>query len=635
MRQFVDSGELTNALFDALPDALVLVDERGRIADVNARVVDLLGYAGTELLGQPVELLIPDQQRVAHALASEAYWKNPTRRPMAAGRDLIARHKNGSAVSVLIALSPLAARDRRYVVAVLRETPDDLRALRTAEERYRSAIEQAPDAVFVADLEGRYTDVNSAACRMLGYTRHELIGRTIMSLLPADDLARLAASRTQLLKPGEVQVSEWTLIRADGVRLPVEVSAKIHPDGRWQAFARDISDRKRLEAALGERDRLATVGTLAAGVGHEINNPLQHVTMTLELLREELTAVSNELSTDRLTELLELVTDARQGAERIAKIVRGLHTFARGEREESADLNVVSVLELSLSLTRNQLRPHVRLFTELRPTPMVFCDESRLVQVFINLLTNAAQAMADRPVARNALHVCSWTDELGRAVVEVRDTGPGMTADVRARIFEPFFTTKPVGQGSGLGLAIAHSIVASLGGELSCKSQLGVGSTFRVTLPQSPQNDAPSNAKPRQSGSVPRRGRILVVEDDPVVASLIERALKADHYVERAADGLEGLALLSSQPAYDIILCDLTMPHMTGIELYQRVARERPEVAENFVFMTGGATGGAQEFLDSVPNEKLAKPFSIQALLSLAAALLHRRVAERAPARAR
>lgn len=624
MRQFVDSGELTNALFDALPDALVLVDESGRIAGVNARVSDLLGYAPSELLDQPLELLIADAQRDSHVLSRDAYWKDPTRRAMAAGRDLIARHKDGSAVSVLIALSPLEVGEGRYVVAVLREAPDLLSALRMAEERYRSAIEQAPDAVFVADLDGRYTDVNSAACSMLGYTRNELIGKTIMSLLPAEEVARLAETRQQLLKPGEVQVSEWTLLRADGVRLPVEVSAKIHADGRWQAFARDISQRKRLEAALGEHDRLATVGTLAAGVGHEINNPLQHVTLTLELLGNELALVDRELTADRRTDLLGLVNDARQGAERIAKIVRGLHTFARGEREQSAELSLVSVIELSISLTLNELRHHVQLSTDLRPTPKVFCDESRLVQVFINLLTNAAQAMTDQPVERNALHVCSWTDELGHAVAEVRDSGPGMSDEVRARVFEPFFTTKSVGQGSGLGLAIAHSIVTSLGGELTCSSKPGLGSTFRVTLPKSTQTDAPSQASRRHSGRAPRRARILVVEDDPVVASLIERALKADHDVERAADGAEGLARLSDRPAYDVILCDLIMPRMNGIELYQRVLREHPKLVERFVFMTGGATGGAQEFLESVPNEKVAKPFSLQALLSLVTNLLHR-----------
>ena len=742
MRSFVDSVELSGALIDALPDALVLVDGDGRIVAVNARVEELLGYQQSELLAKSLDVLIPEQLRGAHEQRRKAYTQSPARRPMAAGRELSARHKDGSEVSVLVALSPLASAQGRLVVAVLRETPDHLPALRLAEERYRSAIEQAPDAVFVADLQGRYTEVNSAACRMLGYAREQLIGKTIMELIPPEDLARLAATRAQLLKPGEVQVSEWTLLRADGVRLPVEVSAKIHADGRWQAFARDISERKRmvevavrtlreletvldtipdpvavrvgdnfeyvnrallrvlgygearemlrrpvldsvhpddrslavawmervnqtgraqpmevrllakdgssvplelaaslglsyrgrpaallvahdrrewkrLEAALGERDRLATVGTLAAGVGHEINNPLQNITMTLELLREELIAMSAEVPARRVERLLELADDARLGAQRIAKIVRGLDTFARGEREEAAVLDLHTVLDLSISLTGNQLRHHVQLHTDLRATPLVFCDESRLAQVFINLLTNAAQAMADRPAERNVLRVCSWTDERGRAVVEIGDNGPGMTDEVRARVFEPFFTTKPVGEGSGLGLAIAHSIVTSFGGELSCASELGVGSTFLVRLPASTQEDVRPAQRRRQSGSVPRRGRILVVEDDPVVAALVERVLSADHHVERAADGLQGLARLASEPRYDVILCDLMMPNMSGIQLYQRVLSEQPELGERFVFMTGGATGGAQAFLDGVPNRKLAKPFSMLTLREL------------------
>ncbi|MES1187830.1 MAG: PAS domain S-box protein [Myxococcales bacterium] len=734
------------ALINALPDALFVVDAGGRIVAVNATGLELLGYDESELIGQAVEVLIPERLRAYHAQARRQFVEQPSQRSMAQGRELKALHRDGRELSVQIALSPVRRDETLLVLVALRETPDFVRTLREAEERYRSALEQAPDAVFVADLNGRYIEVNSAACRMLGYSREQLLGKTITDLIPPEDLPRLAETRNRLLQPGVAEVTGWTLLRADGAPLPVEVSAMIHPDGRWQAFARDVSERKRAEAALAlalheletvletlpdpvairiddlfayvnpawlrtlgyskpseligtkvldsihpedhaifgtrpaapltegatdvvelrmrakdgsfvpldfpqslalhyhgkparlvvahdrreekrvaaalaTRERLVTVGTLAAGVGHELNNPLQSVSMNLELLRDELQTVAGSLPSTRYRELLQMTDDALRGTERIRKIVMGLHTFSRGERDEQSQLDPRAVLELSISLARNELRHRVRVELDLEPVPSVMADESKLAQVFINLMINAVHAMPDRPAEDNVIRIATYADSEGRAVIEVADNGSGMMPDVRRRIFEPFFTTKAIGKGTGLGLAISYNIVTSLGGQIECESSPGMGTTFRIVLP-------PARAATHRSGlrplvPTPRRGRILVVEDEPVVARLLQRVLSVEHDVDVAADGGDALEGLSQRQDYDAVLCDVMMPRMNGMELFERVLRKYPQLAERFVFMTGGATRpDVDAFLDSVANEKLFKPFSLPSVKAIVSRLL-------------
>jgi PAS domain S-box-containing protein len=743
---FLSSEGLGMALINALPDALFVVDAGGRIVAVNATGLELLGYDESELIGQAVEVLIPERLRASHAQARHQFVEQPSQRSMAQGRELKALHRDGRELSVQIALSPVRRDETPLVLVALRETPDYVRTLREAEERYRSALEQAPDAVFVADLNGRYIEVNSAACRMLGYTREQLLGKTIMDLIPSEDLPRLAQTRSRLLQPGEAEVTAWTLIRADGAPLPVEVSAMIHPDGRWQAFARDVSERKRAEAALAlalheletvletlpdpvairiddlfayvnpawlrilgysnpseligtkvldsihpddhaiastraaaalpeevtsvvelrmrakdgslvpldfppslalhyhgkparlvvahdrreekrvaaalaTRERLVTVGTLAAGVGHELNNPLQSVSMNLELLRDELQTVAGTLPSTRYRELLQMTHDALRGAERIRKIVMGLHTFSRGERDEQSLLDPRAVLELSISLARNELRHRVRVELDLEPVPSVMADESKLAQVFINLMINAVQAMPDRPAEDNVIRIATYEDPEGRAVIEVADNGVGMVPEVRRRVFEPFFTTKAIGKGTGLGLAISYNIVTSLGGQIECESSPAVGTTFRIVLP-------PARAAAHRSGlrplvPTPHRGRILVVEDEPIVARLLQRVLSVEHDVDVATDGGDALEGLSRRQDYDVVLCDVMMPRMNGMELFAQISRKYPQLAERFVFMSGGATRpDVDAFLDSVANEKLFKPFSLPSVKAVVSRLL-------------
>jgi CheY-like chemotaxis protein/two-component sensor histidine kinase len=359
-------------------------------------------------------------------------------------------------------------------------------------------------------------------------------------------------------------------------------------------------------------------------VGHEINNPLAYVTSNLDLIAEEIRAISGGSPAGRMKELEEMVNEARQGADRVRRIVRGLKTFARAEEERRVTIDVNSILELSISMALNEIRHRARLVKDYGEVPPVEADEGRLGQVFINLLVNAAQAIPEGQADRNEIRVTSSTDPAGKAVVEIRDTGQGIRSEVLAHIFDPFYTTKAIGEGTGLGLSISHHLITSLGGRIEVQSEVGTGSLFRVTLPPAKPKQAIKEV-PRESTQPARtrRGQVLIVDDDATVAKVLRRVLGEEHDVVVLTSAREALARLTSREHFDVILCDLMMPEMTGMDLYAELANRAPERIERMVFITGGAfSASARSFLDEVPNQRLEKPFDTQNLRATVRAFL-------------
>jgi CheY-like chemotaxis protein len=289
-------------------------------------------------------------------------------------------------------------------------------------------------------------------------------------------------------------------------------------------------------------------------------------------------------------------------------IVRDLKIFSRSPAESTTGpVDVNATIASSLRMAWNEIRHRARLVKALGVVPHVEGNEARLGQVFLNLVVNAAQALPEGHADRHQISVSSSVED-GRVVVSVSDTGPGIPPEVIGRIFDAFFTTKPVGVGTGLGLAICQRIVTDMHGELTVTSELGRGSTFRVVLPIA--LDKPVAVVPvAVVASQVRRGRILVVDDEELVARVVTRTLTKDHDVVSLVNARDALALCTRE-RFDLILCDLMMPEMTGIDFHRELSRLVPEQAQRIVFLTGGAfTPEARRFLSETPREYLEKPY--------------------------
>ena len=498
---------------------------------------------------------------------------------------------------------------------------------------FRAVIDLMPDLIAV------YRDqilvyCNRACCRFLGLDPAtarwgEL---RVLDWIHPDDRAQAAGLFTHVgaLEPQhssdvlEIRIrgadGSWRICEISGIRVEIGSAMTVVASGR------DVTERKRLRAKLLVADRMASLGTLAAGIAHEINNPLAYVTGNLEVMAETLESPEPPTVAAR-EELTTAISDARDGAERVRKIVHGLRSFTRTETEQRRPLSVTSVLESALRMTGNEVRHRAQLVRELGPVPLVVADDSRLAQVFINLLVNAAHAIPEGRSDANRILVRTRTDDQGRAVIEIEDTGKGIAPEAQARVFDPFFTTKDVGEGTGLGLSICHGIVSGLGGQISIESPaagpsspLG-GTVVRVVLPAMPQ-PAAVPAAPRPA-AVPlsaiaeahRRHRVMLVDDEPLVVHTMERLLRRDYDITVALCGQDAIDHITGGARFDVIVSDVMMPNMTGIELIEALRRQFPDQAARLIFLSGGAfTAEARERLQSLGAPQLEKPVSAKEL---------------------
>jgi PAS domain S-box-containing protein len=533
------------------------------------------------------------------------------------------------APDILGAVPELRPSPPEVLVATARTS--DLLVARLEEQvrELRAALEDAAEAICRVDGEGRVVSVNRAFSRLTGYEAAEIIGRSWETTISTADRAVIRADLAAAKEKVEREVHG---ARKDGTPFDMQlavvpvmdtVGGRPGPKGHY-FYIRDLTDRRRMENQLIFAGRMAAVGTLAAGVAHEINNPLAYIVANIDFVRHQLTTYASRanrqssLNSDMgrsLDETGEALAEARQGAERVRNIVRDLRVFARGDEEQSGPVALRRVLDSSINIAWNEIRHRARLVKDYGDTPMVESNESRLGQVFLNLLLNAAHAIAEGETERNEIRVSTRTDGRGYAVVEIRDTGVGIPPEIRDRIFDPFFTTKPAGEGTGLGLWICSGILSGLGGEISVDSDKGKGSVFRVSLPPV-AIDAPAAVTARAPVDVGAPGgRLLIVDDEPMILGALRRSFSSDYHVTCVGDGRRALERIRAGERYDVILCDLMMPEITGMDLYAEMGRVAPDQVERIVFVTGGAfTPRAREFLESVPNARVEKPIDFQNL---------------------
>ncbi|MEO0324692.1 MAG: response regulator, partial [Myxococcota bacterium] len=480
--------------------------------------------------------------------------------------------------------------------------------------RYKTAFE----AMLRHGLEGYALVDPEGVVRLANAKLEELVasaGGLVGTALATHLGPEAAAALTRLEETADEAVT-LELPLSDGRTLELTASPPFDLAGDLvRLFAlRDVSERRRLEAQLAQADRLGSLGTLAAGVAHEVNNPLGYLSANLDYLAESLKERGPSLPEAERAEVLAALAEARDGAARVAQIVSDLGRFGRGDdglpAESRRPVDLTLVLRKAVKMTRNELRHRGTLTEDLQKVPPVNASEGRLLQVFVNLLTNAAQALDERAASTNRVEVRCWAE--GPVVyAEVADSGPGIAPEHRDRVFEPFYSTKGVGTGTGLGLSICHGILTGLGGGIELRPGLRGGAAFRVAIPAARPRDRHSSAPPPPRENLPTRARLLVIDDERLVGRALQRALAA-HEVVAVQDPDEGLRRFLSEP-FDLCICDLMMPGLSGMELHARVTHRAPELAERMVFMTGGAfTPRSRAFLEELPNRTIEKPFGIE-----------------------
>jgi PAS domain S-box-containing protein len=608
------------AIAEQARDIVVLLTNDLRIAEVNRRAAEVWGYSREELIGRKPSDLGIRRGNVSDEVIRQALEAD------GGVYETVHVRKDGTVFPVEVSARAMTLDGERYYQAIVRDITERKHAeeaLRESEERLATTLNSIGDGVLATDSKGRIDRMNPVAEALTGWSFAEAKGHMLEevfaiatggSRVPAESPVRRA------LREGKVVglASQTSLLTRSGEERPIKDSAAPirNAEGEVKGVVlvfRDATDERVLEARLRLSDRLSSLGTLAAGVAHEINNPLTWVSGNLAFSIEALERDTSGPAA--VADILPALREAEAGAGRVREIVRNLKLLSRGDEETVGPVDVVKTLCLAVSLTRSEVRHRAAVVTEFLNVAPVMANESRLVQVFINLLINAAQAIPEGHSTENYIRVSTRRADDGHIAISVEDTGTGIAPEIRHRIFDAFFTTKPVGEGTGLGLAICHAIVHGFGGEIHVESTVGKGTLFTVTLPTT---DAPSfhvsdpQSLPKTVG--PRR--LLVIDDEPSLLQMITRTFAPLHTIVSANSGRDGLAKIThGSPPFDLVLCDLMMPGMSGIDFYNELIRVAPDLRAKTVFMTGGAfSQRAREFLEQTKCLCIEKPFEVREL---------------------
>ncbi len=640
-RNIIADALLSTSILEAIPDALAAVNQQGVIIQVNSQTEALFGYTRDELIGQKIEILVPERQRPQHHLLREHFHQQPKIRRMGSGLDLYGKRRDGSEFPVEISLSPVTVdggvivlsairdvSDRKRIEEELRRANEELdrrktRELRDSQNRLALIVDSSQDAIIGKNLDGIVTHWNKGAEEIYGYTAQEMIGRSISVLAPPERVDEIPSILEKIRNGDRVEYFESVRVTRDKRKLNVSISVSpiYDADGKIvgaSTIARNITAQKKIEDQLKQSQKMEAVGRLAGGVAHDFNNLLGVVTACSELLRDRVDAGS-----------VEYIDNIREASKRGASLTRQLLSFSRRPPAQPQVLNLNHRLKEVSKLLRPLMGDDVEVALLPKSANAILeADPGQLDQIVVNLAVNARDAMPRGGKLIIETSVGEFDEAFARehppmipgryVTLAISDNGVGMDEPTRARIFEPFFTTKEQGKGTGLGLATVYGIVRQAGGHILVYSEPGRGSTFKIYFP-SADRKLESDEERREESLPPRRDgvTILLVEDDVLMRQLTRKMLEDHGYeVLEAEDAKAALKLIgASSVPVDLALTDVVMKGMTGPELLLRLIDSYPVMKG--VYMSG-YTGElvAGQGLDS-SIRLLEKPFTRAALLKI------------------
>ena len=634
---------LSSDLLEALPDAIVAVDRDGTIVQVNSQAQELFGFESAELIGQKVEMLVPESYRRQHHHHRENFAEAPKTRRMGADLDLYGRRRDGSEFPVEISLSPVSTENGTFVLSAIRDVSERKKIaeeLRRANEelhrrsaqqigeyrsRLASIVDCSEDAIIGKDLGGTITSWNKGAERIYGYPPEAVVGKHISLLVPSDRADEIHEILQKIARGESVEHHESVRVTKDGRHLNVSVSVSPLRDAGGNivgasAIARDITAQKRAEDQLHQSQKMEAIGRLAGGVAHDFNNILGIISACSEFLGDRI---------DPAAEPSLYVENIKKATERGSSLTRQLLAFSRTPAIQPRVLDLNERLREISKLLRPLMGDDVEILIVSRsPSAVIEADPGQLDQIVVNLAVNARDAMPRGGKFILETSAVKFDEAFAEqhqpmaagkyVLLAVSDTGNGMDEATVSRIFEPFFTTKDLGKGTGLGLSTVYGIVKQSAGHILVYSEPGHGTTFKIYLP-SAEHKIGIGSKPEvETVAAKRQGTtILLVEDDEIMRSLTRQLLQEHGYtVVEADDGKSALEWVESHPGpIDLLLTDVVMRRMSGPELVERLSASHPNL--KVVYMSGytGELIAEREVLKRGIT-LLEKPFARTALLN-------------------